>query len=70
MLLARTRFSPLDDYKKIFQSVAKFYDVSFKFADEQITNQHVLEKITPGGKPDLLHGIVRNDQQPKYWEGE
>jgi uncharacterized cupin superfamily protein len=22
------------------------------------------------GKPQLLRGIVRNDQQPKYWEGE
>ena len=28
--------------------------------------------MTPGadGKPQLLLGIVRNDQQPKYWERE
>jgi hypothetical protein len=26
--------------------VAKSYDVAFKFADEQITNQHILTKIT------------------------
>ncbi len=28
--------------------------------------------LTPGpdGKPQLLRGIARNDQQPKYWEGE
>lgn len=37
---------PLDDYKKTFQAVAKSYGVEFKLADEQITNQHVLQKIT------------------------
>ena len=37
---------PLDDYKRVFQSVAKAYDVGFKFADEQITSEHVLTKIT------------------------
>src|ERR1700733_12743038 len=37
---------PLDDYKKVFQSVAKAYDIGFKFADEQITSQHVLTKVT------------------------
>ena len=37
---------PLDDYKKTFQSVTKSFDVEFKFADEQITNQHVLQKVT------------------------
>ena len=36
---------PLDDYKKTFESVLKVHSVSFKFADEQITNQHVLDKI-------------------------
>jgi hypothetical protein len=36
----------LDDYKKVFLSVAKAYGIEFKFADEQITNQHVLAKIT------------------------
>lgn len=37
---------PLDDYKKAFDNVSKSYPVNFKFADEQITNQHVLTKIT------------------------
>lgn len=37
---------PLDDYKAVFSSVGRSYDVEFKFADEQITNQHVLSKIT------------------------
>ena len=28
--------------------------------------------MTPGadGKPQLVRGITRNEQQPKYWEGE
>jgi uncharacterized cupin superfamily protein len=28
--------------------------------------------MTPGsdGKPQLLRGIMRDDQQPKYWDGE
>jgi hypothetical protein len=37
---------PIDDYKKSFESVSKSYSVSFKFADEQIANQHVLAKVT------------------------
>ena len=37
---------PLDDYKATFASVSKAYNVEFRFADEQITNQHVLSKIT------------------------
>jgi len=37
---------PLDDYKAAFASVTKSYSVEFRFADEQITNQHVLSKIT------------------------
>lgn len=37
---------PLDDYKKVFGEVGRAYDVSFTFADEKITNQHVLQKIT------------------------
>jgi hypothetical protein len=37
---------PLDDYKKVFHSVARAYDIEFKFADEQITNPHVLAEIT------------------------
>lgn len=36
---------PLDDYKKVFGSIAKSFSVDFRFADEQITNQHVLTKI-------------------------
>lgn len=36
---------PLDDYKAVFKNVAKEFQVSFKFADEQITNQHILDKI-------------------------
>jgi hypothetical protein len=37
---------PLDDYKAVFAAIKKSYDVDFRFADEQITNQHVLAKIT------------------------
>jgi hypothetical protein len=37
---------PLDDYKAAFAAVGKPYGVDFRFADEQITNQHVLSKIT------------------------
>jgi hypothetical protein len=37
---------PLDDYKAVFSSIARSYDVSFRFADEQITNQYILSKIT------------------------
>lgn len=37
---------PLDDYKAVFKEISKSYDVSFRFADEQITNQHILDKIT------------------------
>jgi|SRR5208283_2134583 len=37
---------PLDGYKRTFQSVSRGYDVTFKFADEQITKQHVLSKVT------------------------
>ncbi|CCV12229.1 hypothetical protein MESS4_380003 [Mesorhizobium sp. STM 4661] len=37
---------PLDDYKATFSSVSKTYPVTFKFADEQITSDHILHKIT------------------------
>jgi hypothetical protein len=37
---------PLDDYKRIFATVTRAYDVRFKFADEQITSEHILAKIT------------------------
>lgn len=36
---------PLDDYKKVFQGISKTHAITFKFADEQITSEHVLEKI-------------------------
>jgi hypothetical protein len=36
---------PLDDYKKVFEEIGRLYDVNFAFANEQITNQHVLSKI-------------------------
>ncbi len=36
---------PMDDYRAAFANVSKLYDVKFTFADEQITNQHVLDKI-------------------------
>ena len=26
--------------------------------------------VGPDGKPQLVRGLVRNDDQPKYWEGE
>lgn len=37
---------PLDDYKAVFSAVKRTYDIDFKFADEQITNQYILSKIT------------------------
>ncbi len=37
---------PLDDYKRVFKRISSSYNVTFKFADEQITSQHVLEKVT------------------------
>jgi hypothetical protein len=37
---------PLSDYKKVFETVAKTFPVVFKFADEQITNQHILTKVS------------------------
>lgn len=37
---------PLDDYKNAFYNVSKSYEVTFKFADEKITNEHVLSKVT------------------------
>ena len=37
---------PLEDYKRVFENIGKIYPVTFKFADEQITNQHILLKIS------------------------
>lgn len=39
------RMFPLDDYKRVFSNISKKHPVVFKFADEQVTNQHVLEKV-------------------------
>lgn len=36
---------PLDDYKSVFKNVEKSYDIDFFFADQEITNQHILGKI-------------------------
>jgi hypothetical protein len=37
---------PLADYKNVFTNVRKAFPVEFLFADEQITNMHIMEKIT------------------------
>ncbi len=37
---------PLQDYKNVFTNVRKTFPVEFVFADEQITNVHIMEKIT------------------------
>lgn len=36
---------PKDDYRGVFTEVGEEYDVSFAFADEELTNKHILEKI-------------------------
>jgi hypothetical protein len=36
---------PLDDYKAVFTKVSRSYNVEFIFANEIITNKHVLAKI-------------------------
>jgi hypothetical protein len=37
---------PKDDYRGAFAEVGAEYDMTFIFADEEITNQHILEKIS------------------------
>ena len=37
---------PKDDYRRPFTELAKAFNVKFGFADEQITSQHILDKIT------------------------
>jgi hypothetical protein len=37
---------PKADYRRPFTELAKAFDVEFQFADEKITNQHILDKIT------------------------
>lgn len=36
---------PLDDFKAVFTGLEREYPVKFRFADEQITSQHILDKI-------------------------
>src|SRR5947208_2634805 len=36
---------PKDDYRGVFAKVAEEHDVEFLFADKEITNRHILEKI-------------------------
>ncbi len=35
-----------DDYRGAFNEVAEEYEVEFTYADEQITSQQILEKVT------------------------
>jgi len=37
---------PKDDYRGAFAEVGAEYEMTFIFADEEITNQHILEKIS------------------------
>ncbi len=36
---------PADDYRKVFNEISDEYEVAFVFADEKITNMHILQKI-------------------------
>jgi predicted nucleotide-binding protein len=36
---------PKDDYRKVYSELAKAFQVKFIFADEKITNLHILQKI-------------------------
>lgn len=36
---------PKDDYRKVFVEIESIYDVQFIFADEKITNMHIMNKI-------------------------
>ena len=36
---------PKDDYRRVFTELEKTYDVRFVFADEKITNMHIMQKI-------------------------
>lgn len=36
---------PKDDYRRIYQEIEQKYPVSFIFADEKITNMHIMAKI-------------------------
>jgi len=39
------RLYPKADYRRVFQDLAKAFKVDFVFADEKITNLHILQKI-------------------------
>jgi hypothetical protein len=39
------RLYPKDDYRKLFKELEKQYEVTFIFADEKITNMHIMKKI-------------------------
>lgn len=39
------RLYPKDDYRGVFKELAKKYDVTFLYADEKITNMHIMKKI-------------------------
>ncbi|MFD7320597.1 hypothetical protein ACFV9D_05820 [Streptomyces sp. NPDC059875] len=39
------RLYPQADYRKVYRSLAKAFDIRFIFADEKITTLHILEKI-------------------------
>jgi hypothetical protein len=39
------RLYPKDDYRKPYKDLEQKYDVTFIFADEQITNMHIMKKI-------------------------
>jgi hypothetical protein len=36
---------PADDYREVFSAISADFGVEFIFADEQITNKHILDKI-------------------------
>lgn len=39
------RLYPKDDYRKLYKQLEEKYDVTFIFADEKITNMHIMKKI-------------------------
>jgi predicted nucleotide-binding protein len=39
------RLYPQDDYRKVYTSLEKAFNVKFIFADEQISSLHILQKI-------------------------
>jgi predicted nucleotide-binding protein len=39
------RLYPRSDYRNVYKQIEKSYDVTFIFADEKITNMHIMKKI-------------------------